>query len=40
MKTKLYSASLIKLGLIILLSVGFINLPMAGEESSSNIVTE
>lgn len=40
MRKKLCSASLIKLGLIILLSIGFINLPQADEESSSNIVTE
>ncbi len=40
MRKKLYSASLIKLGLVTLLSVGLIDLPLADEESSSRIVTE
>jgi len=40
MREKLCSASLIKLGLVTLLSVGFIVLPLADEKSSSNIVTE
>jgi mono/diheme cytochrome c family protein len=40
MRTKLYSASLIKLGLVTLISVGFIDLSLADEKSSSSIVTE
>lgn len=40
MRKKLRSASLIKLGLVTLLSVGFINSPLAGGESDSNIVTK
>jgi len=40
MRKKLRSASLIKLGLVTLLSVGLIDLPLAGGESDSNIVTK
>jgi len=40
MRKKLCSASLIKLGLVTLISIGFIDLSLADEKSSSNIVTE
>lgn len=40
MRNKLCSLTLINLGLLILLSVGLINSPLAGEKSSSSIITE
>ena len=40
MRNKLCSVSLVKLGLLILLSVGLISTPLAGEKSSSTVITE
>ena len=40
MKIKLYPGGLIKLTLVVLLSVGSINLPLAGENSGSSIAKE
>jgi mono/diheme cytochrome c family protein len=40
MRKRLCSVRLVKLGLVILLSVGFINSPLADEKSSSSVITE